>query len=195
MIAAIWFYLQQVFTRSNRVFLASDFLVAILVGCIVSAYGPRWMNGFPKTGDLANILVAYTAIALGFLVAALAIAITHPSEPLVATLANTSLPGRESSNAYSDLIFVFSWSAIVHWLQIVFIVAIVFTIRSDEPLLPAHPTGSRLVLAGALTFSVVYSLLRFLVSLITLVQVGEVYIRSLQRQSVTMRGKSGAPDR
>ena len=96
MIAAIRFYLRQVFTRSDRVFLASDFLVAILVGGIVGAYGPRWMHGFPKTGDLANILIAYTAIALGFLVAALAIAITHPSEPLVATLANTKLPDRES---------------------------------------------------------------------------------------------------
>ena len=165
------------------------------MGGIVGAYGPRWMHGFPKTGDLANILIAYTAIALGFLVAALAIAITHPSEPLVATLANTKLPDRESSNAYSDLIFVFSWSALVHWLQIVLIVVIAFTIRSDDPLLPVHPTGFRLALASTLAFSVTYCFLRFLVSLITLVQVGEVYIRSLLRQPETARGKNNIPDR
>jgi hypothetical protein len=185
MIGAIWFYFRQVLARSYKIFVAADFFIALGVGGIVGLFGRRWMSGVPKIGDVATILVAYTATVLGFLIAALAIAITHPSDSLVNTLAQTSLPGRKWSNAYSDLIFVFSWSAFVHWLQTVFIVTMVFTIRSEEPLIPIDPSCGRIMLAAALTASVTYCLLRFLVSLITIVQVGEVYIASLLHSSAT----------
>jgi len=181
MIRAIWFYVTQVCARWRRVFLASDFLAAVAMGILVAFYGHSWMNSAPKVGDLANVLVAYTAIVLGFLVSSLAIAITHPSDSLVTTLARTSLPGREWTNAYSDLIFVFSWSAFVHWLQITLVFLIMFTVRSDDLLLPIQAPPGRVALVSMLTFLVTYCLLRFLISLVTIVQVGEVYIASLRR--------------
>jgi hypothetical protein len=58
-------------------------------------------------GDVTTGLIAYAAIALGFCVAGLTISLTLPDRDFASQLAFCKEKG-EPTNAYSDLLFVFS---------------------------------------------------------------------------------------
>jgi hypothetical protein len=83
-------------------------------------------------------------------------------------------------SGYSDLLFVFSWTAVVHWAVIVFgLVELVACDYGGALVETPYDLLARLRL-GLLTFLVLYAVFQFLITLITLSQVGNRYIEHLR---------------
>jgi hypothetical protein len=80
-------------------------------------------------------LIAYASIALGFCVAGLTISLTLPDRDFASHLATLKCPG-QSTNSYSDLLFVFSWTAIAHWGVILMLFVVILLTESGSALLP-----------------------------------------------------------
>jgi hypothetical protein len=138
----------------------------------------RWGDNFfqtaPKVGDLTTGLIAYSAIALGFCVAGLTISLTIPDRNFALLMAKRATPGKK--NAYSDLLFVFSWTAIVHWVALICMFGVVLFVEGNGALLPPNHSRIRLWCGAAITAICFYCLCQFLITLITLSQVGAAYI-------------------
>jgi hypothetical protein len=144
-------------------------------------YGNKYFNNSPKISDITTGLIAYSAIALGFCVAGLTISLTLPDRNFAVRMAKTIPSGKLSS--YSDLLFVFSWTAVVHWVALMCLFAVVLFADSSQPLLPPRHQTVRLWVAAGITAICFYCLCQFLITLITLSQVGAVYIRFLSQES------------
>jgi hypothetical protein len=146
--------------------------LAVLVGFLF--VGNKFFAEYPKIGDLTTGLIAYCAIALGFCVAGLTISLTIPDRSFAVWMARHTSNGRKSS--YSDLLFVFSWTAVVHWVSLLCLFGVVLFADSSKALM-VRPHGSvRLWIAAIITSICFYCLCQFLITLITLSQVGAVYL-------------------
>jgi hypothetical protein len=164
--------------RARQILMGSETCVAVVVATVCFIWGSRWFGETPRTGDLSTGLIAYSAIALGFCVAGLTISLTLPDREFASCLAFLK-NGNDPTNGYSDLLFVFSWTAIAHWFTLVLLFLMMLFVKSDCPLFPTpvsdlHKLGVSIV-AGACT----YCLCQFLITLITLSQVGRSYIDHL----------------
>lgn len=97
------------------------------------------------------------------------------------------------SDAYSDLLFVFSWTATAHWLTVVGSFAVLIAAGFDRHLIPPHANACPHIAAGLLAFIAAYAVSLFLVTLLTLAQVGNVYIKRLRMrgQDKNETGESG----
>jgi hypothetical protein len=184
----------QVIPRWASVLGGSEFVVAVLAATLFGVFADHTGLAGAKVGDVGTALLAYAAVAFGFSIAGLTIALTIPNEKFVSKLATTehSSPVNErrgtwtrrlkpkNANAYSDLLFVFSWTAWSHWTLVVASFGFLAACGFDAVLLPPSPTLLHRVLTSLLVFLAVYALSLFLVTLITLTQVGAVYIRDLR---------------
>ena len=140
--------------------------------------GDRFFSAFPKIGDLTTGLIAYASIALGFCVAGLTISLTLPDRDFATKLA--CLKGKdEPTNTYSDLLFVFSWTAIAHWCALIVLFTLTLFAESTSPLLPSGHSRLRGWIVSLIACICTYCLCQFLITLITLSQVGNIYIRHL----------------
>ena len=87
----------------------------------------------------------------------------------------------KAGNALSGLLFVFTWTAVVHWLAIVsLIVALVFD-GGDPRTFVADRSITLRVIIGSVSFLCTYALLRFLITVLTLAHVGLHYINQLRK--------------
>jgi hypothetical protein len=77
--------------------------------------------------------------------------------------------------------FVFSWAALIHWLDIVAAIALFAFYGAEAKVLPANASSIRHVVIGVLTFLSIYAVCRFLTALITLSQVGRLYVARLAK--------------
>jgi len=150
-------------------------VTAAVVGIFVR-YGDRLFASYPKLSDITTGLIAYASIALGFCIAGLTISLTFPDSKFTTRMSEIS--GKTSS--YSDLLFVFSWTAVAHWIAVVTIFVLILLADGSQALLPAGHSAFRLwgvaLIAGLCT----YCLCQFLITLITLSQVGSAYIQFLR---------------
>jgi hypothetical protein len=151
---------------------------SVLVCVLFFRWGWQWFASSPKVGDVTTGLIAYAAIALGFCVAGLTISLTLPDRDFASQLAFCKKEG-EPTNAYSDLLFVFSWTAIVHWFALVSLFCILLFIESSSPLIPPGSAIPRIAAISLVSGICVYCLCQFLITLITLSQVGRTYILHL----------------
>jgi len=162
--------------RWKEIIWTSETLLAVLAAAVFFVKGPHFFADYPKVGDLTTGIIAYASIALGFCIAGLTISLTFPEADFTRTLATTTTG---NSSSYSKLLFVFSWTAVVHWLLVVATFMVVLLVDGSSPLLPRSETVVR---RAALAFTCglcVYCLCQFLITLITLSQVGGVYINFL----------------
>ena len=116
----------EVCTRWKGILLTSETLVAlILAGCY-------WMPveiGFDPDVLAHTILsgaLSYGSIAFGFSVTGLTLSLALSDPEFVKKMALRKSPG-SSSNTYADLLFVYSWTAVIHvfligWLMISYFV-------------------------------------------------------------------------
>lgn len=151
---------------------------SILVCALFFRWGWQWFASSPKVGDVTTGLIAYAAIALGFCVAGLTISLTLPDHDFASQLASRQDEG-EPTNAYSDLLFVFSWTAIVHWFALVSLFCVLLFVESSSSLIPAGSSIARIGAISLVSSICVYCLCQFLITLITLSQVGRIYIQHL----------------
>ena len=164
--------------RLRKILISPESLIAILVTAAFLRWGDRVFSQYPKIGDITTGLIAYAAIALGFCVAGLTISLTLPDQAFATKLACLQ-GGDEPTNAYSDLLFVFSWTAIAHWLALIVLFALTLFVEGASPLLPAGHSCLRGIWIALTAGICAYCLCQFLITLITLSQVGNIYIRHL----------------
>jgi hypothetical protein len=166
------------FPRLNKIVLTWETAISLFVAFSFWQWGNQLFSLSPKVGDLTTGLIAYAAIALGFCVAGLTISLTIPDQDFASKLAVLK-KDEESTNAYSDLLFVFSWTAIAHWFALVVLFALTLFTESNGPLLPAGHSSLRGWIVSFVACVCTYCLCQFLITLITLSQIGNVYITHL----------------
>jgi hypothetical protein len=110
--------------------------------------------------------------------------LTIPDAQFARELATATPPAqgfkhtRRKPNAYADLLFVFSWTAVAHWVVILAGLVALLTRGFDRAL--AHGDLATRATDALLAFVVAYAALQFLITLITLAQVGNTYITRLK---------------
>jgi hypothetical protein len=164
--------------RRWKILISPETGIGVAVSALCLIWGKHWFSQSPKVGDLTTGLIAYAAIALGFCVAGLTISLTLPDRDFASQLA-VLRDHEESTNAYSDLLFVFSWTAIAHWVALVVLFVTMLFVESNCPLYPYGAPWPRNWTISIVAGICAYCLCQFLITLITLSQVGRVYIQHL----------------
>lgn len=161
--------------------------LAILFGLFGSGSGIAGAN----TGDVVFVLLAYAAIGFGFSVAGLTLVLTAPDRNFAAELA-WSDPSEDGlaekppkSNSYGNLLFIFAWTAVAHWGVVIGSFALLFAMGHDTPLSADGSSVKHRVVVSVVVFVTVYAAELFLITVITLTQVGHAYIDRLQRSRPT----------
>jgi hypothetical protein len=185
------YFRRQVLPRWFSIVSGSELWVAAGLSALFGLGVNKTGIGQAKVGDVTTAVLAYAAVAFGFSVAGLTIALTLPDASFaeeLATVRKVARRGRLSSvlerfqprdaDAYSDLLFIFSWTALAHWVAVIASFAVLIAWGFDQHLVSAG-SGHRAV-ASLLAFCALYAVLLFLLTLLTLSQVGQVYIRCLR---------------
>ena len=155
-------------------------LVTVIVIGVFAKYGDQLFASYPRVSDITTGLIAYASIALGFCIAGLTISLTFPDAKFTAHM--SELSGKTSP--YSDLLFVFSWTAIAHWCAVVAMFVVILLADGSQSLIPPGRSGFRLWIVSLLAGLCAYCLCQFLITLITLSQAGSAYIKFLRSKSV-----------
>lgn len=185
--AFVGFWRREIGPRKRDIFLTQDFCLAALLAVAMAYWGPSTLTGAPKAADIATGFIAYASIALGFCVGGMTIALTLPDRAFVEKLAKLEIECK-AGNALSGLLFVFTWTAVIHWLAIFsLLVALVFAGGDPRTFVADHGFARRIVI-GAVTFLCTYALLRFLITVLTLAHVGLHYINELRKTDPTAKG-------
>jgi hypothetical protein len=172
----------EVLPRWKRILVQPQVGCAVVVGYLAAKYGSAWPMASLKMADATTMLLTYAAIAFGFCIAGMALVLTLPSEAFVSLLMKHKL-GRHSQNSYSDLLFVFSWTAIVHWSVVVLSITAVCIRRNDRTVLNQWDGAGWKILVGSIIALAIYALIQFLLTVITLSEVGRLYIREFPRRN------------
>jgi hypothetical protein len=181
LIKTIWQYSRdEIKPRFKDIILGSELWIAGIIG-VVCAYAGDDLIGHTKVGDIVGGLLTYASIAFGFCLSGLTIALTLPSQDFVKKLASTKLGGKKN-NAFSDLLFVFSWTALCHWLVIVLTIGSILLLGSNAIILPHESYQSHRIIFGFVLFISIYGIFQFLITLITISQVGRLYIDHINKK-------------
>ncbi len=178
---------REAWPRSGEILRGGEFWVAVVAGAIVGLIAPHLASD-TKLGDALTIVLAYAAIAFGFSVAGLTVALTLPDAEFVQELATMKPKGaklrslKREPNAYGDLLFVYSWTAILHWLVIMAAFLLVVIFGFDHRLGGTGISFATRLADGLLVFLLVYAAVQFLITVITLSQVGHHYIEKLKKR-------------
>src|SRR5437870_1958753 len=113
-----WYSSKMVLPRAFTILFSSELFFSVVVGSIAGYYGGHWVPTTTTTSAVAVAFLTYASIALGFSLAGLTLALTLPNEGFVQLL-STNRPRGSKYDSYSALLFVFSWTAIIHWLLVV----------------------------------------------------------------------------
>jgi len=185
MIKTLWNYFREdVACRASAILFTSEMLMALLVAVAFGWRGESAFHDGPTVIDIAPIILSYAAIAMGFCVAGLTVSLTLPDREFAEYLAK-SRPNPKTQDSYSDLLFVFSWTAVCHWFAIIgLVIAILFAPKTQNLMTYGAPVWSRL-LGGLVVFVCLYSFFQFLITLITLSQVGSVYLAHLRNKKAS----------
>jgi hypothetical protein len=158
-----------------RQIVGTDFLLAVAIGFVCAKWGERFLPiAAIKGTDIATALLTYTALALGFCLAGLTLVLTLPSKELLQAMV-TSKPIGAISNAYGDLIFIFSWTAFSHWIAVAVSLGLLL-FGGGQALWVSQPSTKFRVIAGILSAMTVYCLFQFLTILMTLYQLARVHM-------------------
>ncbi len=174
---ALWRYLcKQVWPRRRDIVCQVQVIAAVGAAAVITAAGDRFGLDDLKVDTLVVGVFAYAALALGACLTGLTVALTLPDRSFAHYLAATRRADKPDANAYHDLIFVFSWTAIAHWTVIALaLLTFVGLGARDVPIIADDcSVGGALVVL--LIAALVYAMAQFLVTIITLAQVAEVYV-------------------
>ena len=164
--------------RFWRIVFQPQVALSIAVSAVCFFQGYQLPAAQLRSSDVGSMILTYAAIAFGFCITGMALVLTLPSERFLKALQNHKTHTKGQSS-YLDLLFVFSWTAVCHWLLVVTAIAAILTRGTTLTLLDkSDGCGWRLFVswfAGICT----YSLIQFLMTVITLTQVGDLYSKDL----------------
>lgn len=179
--AASWYLRKEVAVRASAIIRGPELWVSVGAGVAVALWGKNIHLGQDKVGDIVTALLTYAAIALGFCLSGLTVALTLPDSEFTKHLA-TMKPENAKHDSYSDLMFVFSWTALIHWVDVVIAILILVLAGPDEKILPSGSGWVRSAILGGVVFSSVYGVCQFMITVITLAQVGNAYVFRLSQR-------------
>lgn len=170
------YLLEEAKPRALRIMKGTELWFGIVIGAVVVWRGDHTVLQTMKVGDLSGIYLTYASIALGFSLTGLTLVLTLPDREFVAKLSALKLS--DGTNYYTDLLFVFSWTAILHWVGIIGVLVLLAILGVGEIVLPlGAPLWQRIVVGTVIAVGI-YAFGQFLLTIITLSQVGRVYSRS-----------------
>ena len=174
--------------RIRKIIGGSELWIALACGILIGGWGDRFVGTDLKVGDIVSSLLAYSAIALGFCLSGLIIALTLPDREFAKLLA-THRASASSPNSYSNLMFVFSWTAIAHWVEVLGVLALLVFRGTEAQVFPLLSNWHHRLVIGAVGFVASYALFQFLIAVITLSMVGRLYIdRLIERRETGGHG-------
>ncbi len=181
MIRATWQYIHdEALPRIGSIMKGSELWISVLAGTLLGHFADDVISGVKPVDTVAGALLTYAAIAFGFCLAGLTLALTLPDNSFARRLA-TARKKRESANAYSDLLFVFSWTALCHWILILSLLALLAVCEPALTIMPSHAAWPHRAVVSIMAALSLYGILQFLITLITLSQLGRTYIEFLSR--------------
>lgn len=175
--AIAWYTGREIWPRLGSILFSGGLIGAVCAGILLGRWGAYVVPSTTTVGALAIALLTYAAVALGFSLAGLTLTLTLPNQGFVELLCKTQ-PEKKKHDSYSDLLFIFSWTAMAHWLIVVASVGLVLFVNPQQP---AFEAGQHRIKSGIIAGLSIYGFLQFLVTLITLSQVGSTYITHLRK--------------
>jgi hypothetical protein len=182
--ALLSFARREAFTRVRGIVISSELAIALAAAILVVVFADNLAIGRTATGDVVFVVLAYAAIAFGFSVAGLTVVLTAPDRIFASQLAwsDPAKPGiadkPRKMNSYSNLLFIFSWTAFAHWLVVIVSLGVLVALGSETPLLADGSSVKHSVAIGLLVGVTIYAVELFLVTVITLSDVGDSSSRS-----------------
>ncbi|MFA6029837.1 MAG: hypothetical protein WC969_08290 [Elusimicrobiota bacterium] len=172
MLKSLWQYFKiDVWRHIRSIIFSVEILVSILGGIGVRCASHLGLLDLAKLDAMISALLTYATISFGFCVAAISIVINIPNPRFARKLANSKLKAKKADlNAYSDLLFIFSWTAMWHWLLIVLVLIV-------QLWKPAAWKGWHFLVLGFIT---IYALCLFLIMLLAITQFGSAYIQDIR---------------
>lgn len=132
--------------------------------------------------NLSGIAITYAAIAFGFSLSTALVLLTLPRLEFLLFL-KSEQGATSDSNALEDLLFIFVWTGILHWGLIAMTILLWSASEPGAPLLASTSSWLDRLLVGGWMGVGIYALAQFLVSIITLQQLGRVYVtQGLERR-------------
>jgi hypothetical protein len=125
-----------------------------------------------------NACLTYSSIAFGFCVTGITMCLAIADQSFVRKLVQRFANGSKH-NTYSDLIFIFTWTAAAHILLIAVSILALFSFGSDERLFASSYHWAKTGLAGLSVGLLLYALMQFLTTVLTLSSVAKIYIDHL----------------
>ena len=176
----------EVKPRLRRILVQPQVILAGVISGACFLFGTRLSSAQLKLSDIVGMILTYAAIAFGFCITGMALVLTLPSDRFLSTLQAHKLDSGGQSS-YLDLLFVFSWTAVCHWLLVV-VAIIALLVRGMVPVLLNEWDGWGWRLLISWFFGLcTYSLIQFLLTVITLSQVGQLYSRELSKTGNTLK--------
>lgn len=171
---------EEVRPRLGRIMLQPEVALALAISAACFFFGVKSPAAELKLSDVVGMVLTYAAIAFGFCITGMALVLTLPSDRFLAALQEHKLNSKGRSS-YLDLLFVFSWTAVCHWVLVVVGISAIL-IRGMMPVLlnKWDGWGWRLLISWFFGLGA-YSLIQFLLTVITLSQVGQLYSKELAR--------------
>lgn len=153
--------------------LGTDLCLAVVIGCLFGIWGTCILPiNVTKVSEVATALLTYSALALGFSLAGLTLVLNLPNKGLLRAMADAPPPGMKHT-AYSDLVFIFSWTALTHWV-IVMGSLFLLLLAGSQQLWILNPSVKFRILAGVISTASAYGLFQFLTTLLTLYHLAQV---------------------
>jgi hypothetical protein len=181
MIKPLWSYgAKEVKPRLRRIVFQPQVALAIALGGTCFFFGSQIPTAELKPSDVVSMVLTYAAIAFGFCITGMALVLTLPNDRFLKALQDHKVD-RNSGSSYLDLLFVFSWTAVCHWLLVV-VGILAILVRGTAPVLLNRFDGyGWRFLISFLCGLCAYSLIQFLLTVITLSQVGRLYSEELRK--------------
>lgn len=166
---------EDIWPRLPQIVFNASFIIALLLAIGCGLFGEYLLPDTTKVLDVGMALLTYAAIAQGFCLAGLTLLLTLPDQEFLLKLADhRDAPGEP--DAYSNLLFVFSWSAVLHWVLLVVAVFLLILAGSEKDVWSATPSLRYRIVGGAVCGLSFYSFFQFFIALITIIQVSKVSI-------------------
>ena len=181
--ALLWYLRTQVWPRRAQIALQGQTALALLAGALVAVAGDDLALDDLDTDKFVTAVFAYAALALGACLTGLTVALTLPDRSFAEHLVAQEKEDDARTTAYGDLVFVFSWTALAHWVVIAAALVTIAVVGDQDLPTLAGDCSIAAALVVLLVTLLVYAMVQFGVTIITLSQVATVYIIWIRREA------------
>ncbi len=174
------FITKEAWPRKSRVLGESILWLSVLAG-LVSGQALLRVDFHLLAHTFFGASLTYSSIALGFCVTGVTMTLAFADQSFVRRLVSSRVTKDSAHCMYSDLLFVFTWTAFVHLLLIASSIICLFAYKPTAILFEPTAYWAVTGMSGFVVGLQAYALLQFLSTVLTLSTVGCKYIEHLER--------------